>query len=263
MEQELEARLAKDRHNSSKPPSSDGMRKPKSLRQAGERPPGGQPGHRGSTLKRVAHPEHVVEHPLPPTCEACGRPLAVEITGEVRQVFDRPPVHVEVTEHRTFEARCACGKVHRSAFPAEVAAPVQYGAQVKALAVYLTDHHRRPIERTARLLGACYGVPICAATVMAMIREAEQRRSPSVTRIGEARAQAPVVGADETGLRVAGKLHWLHTAVTKALTWMGLHARRGKHAFAAFGILPKLTGTLRLGTLARLRLFGRETSISY
>jgi transposase len=50
-----------------------------------------------------------------------------------------------------------------------------------------------------------------------------------------------VAGADETGLRVAGKLHWLHTTVTEALTWMGVHARRGKEAFAAFGILTELT----------------------
>jgi len=242
--QELEARLAKDSHNSSKPPSSDGMRKPKSLRKAGERPPGGQPGHRGSTLKRVADPTLVVEHSLPPTCDACGRPLAGEVTSEARQVFDLPPVRLEVTEHRTLEARCACGKVHRSVFPAEVVAPVQYGVHIKALAVYLTEHHMLPLERTARLLGDCYDVPISAATVMTMIREAEERLVPTATRIGEALAQAPVAGADETGLRVAGKLHWLHTTVTEALTWMGLHARRGKQAFAAFGILTDFAGTL-------------------
>jgi transposase len=93
------------------------------------------------------------------------------------------------------------------------------------------------MERTARLLGECYGMPISAATVMAMIRQAEGILSPSATRIGEAVAQAPAAGADETGLRVAGKLQWLHTAVTEALTWMGLHARWGKEAFACFGIL--------------------------
>lgn len=153
-------------------------------------------------------------------------------------------MHLEVTEHRTLEARCACGKVHRSAFPAEVPAPVQYGPQVKALAVYLTEHHMLPLERTARLLADCYGVPISAATVMSMIREAEERLAPTATRIGAALAQAPVAGADETGLRVAGKLHWLHTTVTEALTWMGLHARRGKEAFAAFGILTDFAGTL-------------------
>ena len=242
--QELEARLAKDSHNSSKPPSSDGFRKPKSLRKPGERPRGGQPGHRGSTLRRVAQPDHVVEHPLPATCDACGRALVGAVAGEVRQVFDLPPVRLEVTEHRTLESRCACGKAHRSVFPTTVVAPVQYGMQIKALAVYLTEHHMLPLERTAQLLGDCYDAPISAATVMTMIREAEERLAPTARRIGEALAQAPVAGADETGLRVAGKLHWLHTTVTEALTWMGLHTRRGKDAFTAFGILTDFAGTL-------------------
>lgn len=52
----LEVRLAKDSHNSSKPPSSDCLRKPapKSLRQEGQRPKGGQKGHKGSALEQFA-----------------------------------------------------------------------------------------------------------------------------------------------------------------------------------------------------------------
>ena len=63
---ELEGRLRKDSHNSSKPPSSDGLaKKPKSLRQSGGRKPGGQAGHEGTTLERVATPDVIVQHPLP------------------------------------------------------------------------------------------------------------------------------------------------------------------------------------------------------
>ena len=72
---ELKGRLAKDSHNSSKPPSSDGLRKPKSLRQASGKKPGGQKGHPGSTLRQVATPDHVVEHAPPERCE-CGLTLA-------------------------------------------------------------------------------------------------------------------------------------------------------------------------------------------
>lgn len=241
---ELEGQLAKNSRNSSKPPSAEGLRKPKSLRKSGERPPGGQPGHPGSTLKRSAHPDRVVDHPLPPTCDACGRPLVGKPCTDVRQVFDLPPVHVEVTEHRIGEALCACGKRHRSLFPPMVVAPVQYGEGIKALAVYLTQHHMLPIERTSQLLFDLYGVPISGATILGIIREADIVLSPTAARIGQAVAQAPVAGADESGLRVAGKLHWLHTAVTDALTWMGFHARRGKEAFTSFGILTEFAGTL-------------------
>src|SRR5262249_43248441 len=74
--QELEARLAKDSHNSSKPPSSDGLkRKTKSLRQQSGKKPGGQLGHRGETLRLVARPDAVVEH-RPSECLHCQTPLA-------------------------------------------------------------------------------------------------------------------------------------------------------------------------------------------
>lgn len=118
---ELKSRIAtlENRHNSNKPPSSDGLRKPslKSLRQAGQRPKGGQ---KGSGLEeQVAIPDHVVIHPLPVACDACGGALA------------------EVTEQRILEARCTCGKVHRSCFPEGVTATTttQYGA---------SHHHRLP-----------------------------------------------------------------------------------------------------------------------
>ena len=68
---ELEARLAKDSHNSGKPPSSDGLaHKTRSLRTKSGKKPGGQIGHRGETLRLVAVPDELVEH-RPAVCSAC------------------------------------------------------------------------------------------------------------------------------------------------------------------------------------------------
>src|SRR4030065_79646 len=121
---ELEARFAQTTRNSSKPPSSDGLNKPKpkSLRQVGQKPTGGQKGHIGHTLKKVAQPDHIETHVPPNHCAACPRPLTGAVVAETRQVFDIPPLRHEVTEHRALEARCTCGMVYRGEFPGDVTA---------------------------------------------------------------------------------------------------------------------------------------------
>ena len=229
-----------------KPPSSDGPNKPKpkSLRRAGQKPPGGQKGHTGHTLEKVEHPDHIETHSPSSHCDACHRPLAGAVVVETRQVFDIPPLHHEVTEHRVLEARCACGKVHRGEFPAEVPAPVQYGPRIKAAVVHLTHHHMMPVARTGDLVGDLFGLPISDATVLAINGEAGERLSATVAAIGRALKTAPVAHADETGMRVAGQLHWLHVMATTTLTWLGGHANRGKKAFDDFGVLIGFMGTL-------------------
>jgi transposase len=155
-----------------------------------------------------------------------------------------PPTHYEVTEHRVLEACCACGKRHRGEFPEGVNAPVQYGPRVKAAGVHLTQHHMLPAQRTADLMGDLFDLPLSDATVLAAVEEARQRLEPTVTAIGQAISAAPIAHADETGLRVNGKLHWLHVLATGLLTWLGIHPNRGKKAFDAFGLLTSFVGTL-------------------
>jgi transposase len=242
---ELEGRLAKNSRNSSKPPSSDGFRpKPKSQRKAGQKPTGGQKGHTGHTLKKAAEVDHIESHAPRSHCDACQRPLSDMAIVETRQVFDIPPLHYEVTEHQVLEARCACGKLHRGEFPAEVAAPVQYGPRIKAAVVHLTHHHMMPVARTGDLAGDLFGLPLSDATVLAINEEARILLAPTVAAMGEALKGAPVAHADETGMRVAGKIRWLHVLATTTLTWIGAHVNRGKMAFDAFGILTVFSGTL-------------------
>ena len=177
--EELEGRLRKDSHNSSKPPSSDGLsKKNQSLREPSGRKPGGQSGHGGSTLKRAAHPDVAVEHPLAAHCNRCGKALDAQAPGLIavrRQVFDLLRPVLQVTEHLGYELHCSCGQHHCSEFPDDVLAPVQYGPVVKATLVYLTQSQLLPMERTVQLIADLYGLGLSAGTVQASIGQAAQR----------------------------------------------------------------------------------------
>ena len=243
---ELEGQLRKDSHNSSKPPSSDGLaKKPQSLRQSSGRKAGGQVGHAGTTLKRVATPDVIVQYPLPEHCARCGTRLgtpAAVMFEERRQVFDLIKPVRQVTEHRGYEVLCRCGQRHRSRFPDNVSAPVQYGPVIKSTLVYLTQQQLLPIERTAEILSDLFGVQLSAGSVQSSIAQAAQALAPGVERIAVAVRASPVVHFDETGQRVGARLRWLHTAATPLLTWYGAHDKRGRIAMDAFGILPAFAG---------------------
>jgi transposase len=210
---ELEARLAANSGNSSKPPSSDGLSKPapktRSLRGKTRREPGGQPGHDGTTLRQVTRPDHAVPHE-PGPCGDCGRSLEDRpVTAiERRQSFDLPPVKIEVTEHQLVERECVCGHRTRGSAPAGIDAPVQYGPRIAAVVVYLYVGQFLSKQRTAQALAELFGTPLSAGTVAVFTTRAATGLREFLTVVRGRLADCEVVGFDETGLRVAGRLHW-------------------------------------------------------
>jgi len=245
--QELEARLDKDSHNSHKPPSSDGLAKkpaPKSLRPQTGRKPGGQKGHPGSTLTFSEAPDHQVAH-VPTRCQGCGGSLETAVVTDTRkrQVVDLPPLHLEVTEHVVQSRRCWCGTITTAEFPTEVAQPVQYGPRLLALGVYLRDYQQVPYARCTQLLADLFGAGLCKRTLQSALQTCATRLEPVAQHIQQALKTASVLHCDETGMRVAGKLHWVHSASTHALTYYTCHPSRGKKGTDAAGILPEFVGT--------------------
>ncbi|WP_229423732.1 IS66 family transposase [Massilia frigida] len=245
----LEAKLGMNSENSSKPPSSDGLgKKPKtsSLRGKSDKAVGGQTGHKGKTLKRVADPTGVQDHRPPPQCSHCHSTLAVDQAQvlERRQVFDVPTMCFEVIEHRTYSVVCTCGQRHDSAFPAAVSEFVQYGPRVRALGVHLTQGQMLPYARAAGLISEMTGLSVSPATLYGWVEDARLALQGTADQIAQQLHHAPVLCADESGLRVAGQLHWMHVAATADLTWYGMHAKRGLEAINAHGILPKRIGVL-------------------
>lgn len=228
---ELRRRLDTNSANSSKPPSSDGLRKkPVSLREPSGRPSGGQKGHKGETLRQVAEPDRIVTHEAF-ACRHCGCALTSAMAAgmERRQVFDLPERLIEITEHRGVVYACAgCGKPTRARFPEGVTGPAQYGERVRAAAVYLHAQQLIPEDRTAEALADLFGARrLCAASVAQWTRRQAAGLAPVAERIGALIRAARVRCLDETGLRIGGKTQWLHTAAAETLTLYRVCDRRG------------------------------------
>ncbi len=245
---ELERRLGLNSTNSGKPPSSDGLNKPpagkkkrtRSLRKKSARKPGGQKGHKGETLRQVADPDATVDH-YPETCQWCGSGLTPDMaTGHgARQVFDLPePRPLVVTEHRAHRCRCGhCGTYTRASFPVAITGPVQYGARIGAMVVYLSHYQLLPEDRLAELMKDLFGAELSPASLARRGGNSAESVQGVVDVIRELVKSAPVKHMDETGLRIAGRTQWLHVASTARLTFYRVSERRGSLLGGVGGIV--------------------------
>jgi transposase len=234
----LERQAALNSKTSNRPPSSDGLKKPpaqkrtQSLRGKTDRKTGGQPGHKGKTLRQTATPDHVINH-YPEICGACGAALLASMAAKtaVRQVVDLPaPPPPEVTEHRAHRCRCSqCDAVTRGVFPEGVSGPVQYGPRIAGIASYLQTYHCIPQDRLSLVLSDLFGLSAVPATLARLIGRTADRLKPFARAVceGLSGSQVAVKHLDETGFRIVGKTQWLHVICSPLLSHFRVSPRRG------------------------------------
>jgi transposase len=243
---ELRARLSSNSRNSSKPPSSDGYTKKPALPKKLKGKKGGQIGHKGNTLEQSQEPDQMVTC-KPERC-ACGHAFSEQEMelSEKRQVFDLPQPKLEVTEYQIYKGICPdCGLSHKGLAPAGVNSPVQYGNNVKALAVLLNVQYKLPFKKIQLLFGDLFSCPINESSVYSAALQCYQDLDQSEQIIKSKVTQTGVVHVDETGVRVDGLLRWLHTASTNLCTYLFVHDKRGEKALQSDkSILNNFTGWL-------------------
>jgi transposase len=253
----------RDSHNSNLPPSLDlpwkKVKRTRSLRRKSGLKVGGQFGHTGATLRQVAHPDQIIIH-TPDACQQCGDSLAQSQPQNTiqRQVFDISEGRVKVTEHRAEAKRCSeCGATTKAAFPAGVRAPAQYGSGVLTRSCYLHLYQLLPVARTSETMRDLFGCTLSPATVQRAARFSSGKLIHAELRIKAALRNSPLMGVDETGLRVAGQGGYIHVARTEALTHYAYDERRGKAAMDEIGILPQFRGTLVRDGFSSYQWYGR------
>lgn len=246
--QELEDKLAKNSNNSSKPPSSDGMKKTKrtrSLRKPSDKKSGAQDGHPGHRLEMVEKPDKVERYPVEQCCQ-CQATLEKTTVKRIerRQEYELPSIRLFVTEHQV-EVKCCphCGTENRAEFPAGITQPTQYGSDFKALLVYLNQKQFIPLERVVEFCVDVLDQAVGEGTIVEACHKTSQFVEPVNERIKEYLiATDEAVHFDETGLRVEQSNHWVHSAGTERATNYHLDKKRGTVGIDNAGILPKRTG---------------------
>jgi transposase len=228
--EELERRLKLNSSNSSKPPSSDGLRKkpsPKSLREKTNKKFGGQVGHDGNTLKQFSNPDFEIIHE-PHVCTACGCSLVdVDFSDEIKRQEIDIRVDRQVVQHKALVKICKCGKRNVGNMPQHLAAPIQYGPNIRALAVYLSTQQFVPKQRAQEFFRDMFQVPISETTLMSFDTECAKRLSQFSSLALDKIKKSEVSHFDETGYRIKGKTWWAHVASTEKLTFYTVNKKRG------------------------------------
>lgn len=222
----------KNSNNSSIPPSKDENRpkRNQSLREKTGRKTGGQPGHKGHSLKRSNSPDSIITH-APEICFGCGADISEVIPFSIRkrQVVDIPPVKPVYTEHRCHSKQCSCGHVTAGTFPKNVKTPIQYGQNIEHLVAYLSVGQYLPYQRITSLLEHILGLSLSEGTIKNMLERFAKRLEPTYQKIRKDIELALTVGADETGAKTDGKKWWFWTWQNSDATYI---AASGNRAFS-------------------------------
>ena len=249
---ELKEQLNKNSKNSSKPPSSDGLKKPavnknKSLRESSGKKQGAQEGHDGVHLSVISDPDHIENH-MHSDCTGCphrAECLSKACIKETRHEVDAV-VTVDVTAHNAIEVReCPLHDgVKTGSFPENIKATVQYGKNLQAMVVAFNTVGAVSINRTHEILSSVFNIPLATGTIKNMVTRCAESLKDTYERIRRKMIMLGLIHCDETGSRVDGKTCWVHVASDQDYTYLTINQKRGQIGMDAADVLPHARGII-------------------
>ena len=237
----MKDRLSKNSKNSSQPPSQDDLKDKndqKKPKPNNSRKPGGQKGRTGSQLKPIENPDEIVNLPVDISQLPAGD--YAHIGYESRQIIDLK-ISRHVIEYRAKIVSNGSGDEYRANFPREAKRPVQYGAYLKAYAIYISQFQLIPYDRVTQQINDTANIRLSTGSVYNFINEAHQLLQPFKSWLIESQSNAMVLNADETGINVGGKNHWLHSLSNSQSTYFHADQKRGSSAMDATENYPKFS----------------------
>ena len=244
---DLESRFIKDSHNSHKPSSTDGFKKPirtQSLREKSGLKPGGQPGHKGHFKSYANKSDEMILHQSK-VCSACKKPLrrSVIVKKETRQLWDIANGKLHIVSHQALTKKCKrCGHKNGAPFPEGIKAFVSYGPKIRSLVVYFIVKQLIPFKRTTEIFQDLYSIHLSQGTLFLILAQVSKASKSAENKIKNTLINSAVAHFDESGIKVNGKIKWLHAATDGKTTLYSVHDKRGVIAMNDIGILPEFKG---------------------
>ena len=264
------SRINKNSSNSSKPPSTDifNPKRNQSLREPSGKRPGGQPGHKGTTLEMREIADEIIEL-NPDYCSQCGCNLEHEESHFEfrRQEFDIPPIEVKVKEYRRNSKTCPkCGYHQEVEFPKSITNNVQYGPNIESAVCYLSVYQYLPFKRLKECLQHFFKLDISEGSIDNILSRMSSKAQPMYEDIRETILESNQVGSDETSVKVKGKKHWIWVWQTAISTFLTASESRGMQAIDSIfpdGFAKGILNTDRWAAQLKTKSAGHQLCISH
>lgn len=175
-------------------------------------------------------PDQIIEYKDINFCQSCNKNIenAPYRLLDKKQEIELPPIAPVYIEHQCFKKTCHhCGAINKSSLPSNLKANIQYGATIEAQVAYFHAFQFVSINRIQAYFKDIVNLTLSQGTISNMLTKFVIRSKLIYKTIQAEVSNSKVVGADETGSKIAGKKGWFHVWQTPSLTFIAASMTRG------------------------------------